>query len=628
MARTEVIDGEIDATAAQFGQPLDHRRSALDQHPLGELKGERGRRQAGVVERCEHGLGEPGRADLPRREVDRNADGPAGAVPGGCLLARLAQHPVAERHDKARVFRDVKKLRRVHRLASTRPADQRFHTGDLRSGEVHDRLKVKSQFPLRNRPPQVAGQLQPADDIRMHVRGEDLHPAATGLLGAGHRHIRVAQQVAGFLVISEGHADTRSQRDIPVRDAERLGGDGPAQPFGDIHDLLRAVGLLDQHRELVAAPPGHGVARRDRSAEPACGLSQQQVTGAVPDRVVHAGKAVQVKEDGPGHGRLLARGLPFGRGLHRGAENVLRPLLEVRAVRQAGQPVVESQVRHLAAQCHLIADVPGSDEQLVGLARVPVPRRGGLDVPPGPVGRPHPARISLRCRGTAGCRASVPDPAWQVLRMHQIGECHPVQFFRRVTVLGDGSAGVPDRAVEITDKHDVGNALGKLAELAARLLPGNSHRPLPDQQPRDPGGQREHGDAARDGNGWPGRRPAGQRRRDDHQGRGRCRERGDQRRQARLPCLAVAFEQAHTGHRAVLGEPQPARVDQWRRAKQAERGELHELRPRPRTCGVDLGSDRKRVTHGHGKQGEEGREPAPARNRHVRQDHAEHGQVS
>ncbi len=92
--------------------------------------------------------------------------------------------------------------------------------------------------------------------------------------------------------VGEGDADAGCQRDVPAGDAERGGGDGPGQPLGDVHDLLGRRRVLHQHRELVTAPPGHGLVRRDRRAEPARCLGKQQVAGAVPNRVIHPGEAV------------------------------------------------------------------------------------------------------------------------------------------------------------------------------------------------------------------------------------------------------------------------------------------------------------------------------------------------
>ena len=96
-----------------------------------------------------------------------------------------------------------------------------------------------------------------------------------------------------------------------------------------------------QHRELVAAPPGDGVLGWHDGPQPPGRLGEHQVARAVPDQVVDRGEAVEVEEDDAGQ--------PLGRRL----ERLPRPLLHVGAVRQAGQPVVEGQVRHLLAQRHL-----------------------------------------------------------------------------------------------------------------------------------------------------------------------------------------------------------------------------------------------------------------------------------
>ncbi len=67
--------------------------------------------------------------------------------------------------------------------------------------------------------------------------------------------------------------------------------------------------------------------------------------------------------------------------------------------------------------------------------------------------------------------------------------------------------------------------------------------------------------------------------------------------------------------------------DQRRRAQQAERGKLHDLRPATRAGGVDFRTYRKGVTHRSGYQGEEGRDPAPPGAHRILQRHANDGEV-
>ena len=188
----------------------------------------------------------------------------------------------------------------------------------------------------------------------------------------------------GCVPAGQGHADAGGQRDIPVGDPERLGGDAPASrsAMSTISCALVALSTSTAN----SSPPQRATIslRRHRGPQPPRGLGQQQVARAVPDGVVHAGEAVQVDEDRAGLGRRLT-------GLGGPVDGVLGPLLEVGPVRQAGEAVVEGQVRDLPAQRDLVADVPRGDQQPVGAGRVPVPGHGRLHVPPGAVGRPDPA---------------------------------------------------------------------------------------------------------------------------------------------------------------------------------------------------------------------------------------------
>ena len=288
-------------------------------------------------------------------------------------------------------------------LVAAPPADQRLGPGDARGRQVHDRLVLQRELAVADGPLQVADDLQPADHVRVHVRGVDLDPVAAGVLGPRHGHVRVAQHEPGRVHVGQRDAHARGQRDLLAGHLERLRGDRADQPLGDLGHLLDVPGVLDQDGELVAAPAGHRVVDRDDGAQPPGGLRQHEVTRAVADRVVDRGEAVQVEEDDAG---------PPG---HRGVtQHVPGALLDVRAVRQPGQPVVEGQVRDLLAQRDLVAHVAGGDEHLDGLTGRLVAQHGGLDVPPRPVGGPdpdrEPARIPRPFRPTHPPRARPAPP--------------------------------------------------------------------------------------------------------------------------------------------------------------------------------------------------------------------------
>ena len=85
--------------------------------------------------------------------------------------------------------------------------------------------------------------------------------------------------------------------------------------------------VLAQHRELVAAEPGGGVARAQQGGEPMRELDQYGVTGGMAEPVVHRLEAVEVEIEQMARSRVAAA---MG-------QEVADPLREQRPVRQPGR---------------------------------------------------------------------------------------------------------------------------------------------------------------------------------------------------------------------------------------------------------------------------------------------------
>ena len=99
--------------------------------------------------------------------------------------------------------------------------------------------------------------------------------------------------------------------------------------------LSRAVDVLDDHDELVAAEPADGVMPAGRVAEPVGGLHEQLVPGVVAEAVVDELHPVEIDvEDAE------TRLGPFG-----AQDGLSEAILQQRAVRQPRERVV----RRLAA---------------------------------------------------------------------------------------------------------------------------------------------------------------------------------------------------------------------------------------------------------------------------------------
>ena len=86
------------------------------------------------------------------------------------------------------------------------------------------------------------------------------------------------------------------------------------------------------------------------------------------DRVVDRGEAVEVDEDRPDP--LRPDPLGAGRVVAVACQQVLGPLLQVGAVWQPGQAVVEGEVGDLPLQGDLVADVAGRDQEQLGPTRL------------------------------------------------------------------------------------------------------------------------------------------------------------------------------------------------------------------------------------------------------------------
>ena len=127
------------------------------------------------------------------------------------------------------------------------------------------------------------------------------------------------------------------------------------QPVGQVQRLVLGRHVLAEHHELVAAEPGHGVARAHRLAEPAANLHQELVAGGVAPAVVEPLEAIDVEEE---HGEPTGPHLPVRHHLG-------QPPQEGGPVRQPGEGVVEGLVGEGALHCPPGADVlHGPDEPL------------------------------------------------------------------------------------------------------------------------------------------------------------------------------------------------------------------------------------------------------------------------
>jgi len=161
-------------------------------------------------------------------------------------------------------------------------------------------LHKGSQLPFGLGLFQVLLQRQALLHVGLHGGFVEADAVAAQVLGAVHGGVGLAQQVFHAL------ATLGEQRDAnAARGAVEVGGNGVRrlQHRADLlgHQQGRAPGrfhvgghVVHQHHELVAAQPGHGVARAQLLCEALGHLHQQRIAHGVPARVVDLLEVVEV----------------------------------------------------------------------------------------------------------------------------------------------------------------------------------------------------------------------------------------------------------------------------------------------------------------------------------------------
>jgi hypothetical protein len=176
----------------------------------------------------------------------------------------------------------------------------------------------------------------------------------------------------------QGRPDAGADREAAAAVLDR-----PAQQVLQGVDRPHHVGLgmqaAQDHRELVAAQPRHGVARAEGRVQHLGQAFQQGVARVVAQGVVDVLEVVDVDHD---QAEQLAHDL-------RGVDGLLELAIEIRPVRQAGQAVLERQVLDGLGLAAAVGDVLEQIDQPFGLAVGPqelLPDRAhpGLD-PVGPI---------------------------------------------------------------------------------------------------------------------------------------------------------------------------------------------------------------------------------------------------
>ncbi len=166
---------------------------------------------AGFPENDIDPLGKVGAPQLPRRYVDRQAERlESPGDPEDHLLARFAQHPVADRVDDAGLLRDRDELGgRDDAHLRMVPAQQHLQALDPAGRDVDARLKAEMELVALDRLAQPVPQVQRLDRDREELGRVELVGVPARVLGAPGRRFGAAQQLVRVVAVlrEDAHAD-------------------------------------------------------------------------------------------------------------------------------------------------------------------------------------------------------------------------------------------------------------------------------------------------------------------------------------------------------------------------------------------------------------------------------------
>ena len=422
-----------------------------------EGRGFRGGLDVGDEIRSEQLASREVHAHLPRgRRVGRQ--------PRAQLLARLREHPLAERDDQPRVLRDRDELGRRHRAAlGVGPAGQRLEAHHLTGVEPHDRLERHADVALLHSAFELAPDREAVDRAVVHGRLEQLDAALAVRLGRVHREVGVAQQLVrrGGGPAARGDADAGAGVHLAARHHDRLV-QRVEDPLGHLDHRLGVGSVLEEHRELVAAQPSRRVAGAKAAAQAIGHGHQELVTGTVAQAVVHQLEVVEVDEGHRGDRRV---------GASDASQSMLDAVEEERPVRQAGEGIVEGLVAELVLERAATGDVADGEHD-------PVHVRVVEEVHPDDLGMDHrvvgPQQPGVHgANGLGGATDQLIEERRHV--GDGVGVQHPVEV-GAVEVDGEVAQHpdhrrrlVADAAVAPEDQHRVAAVADELLE--ARLAP-------------------------------------------------------------------------------------------------------------------------------------------------------------
>src|SRR5580704_2742963 len=232
---------------------------------------------------------------LSRREIDRDfyLVWPICRVETG-----LADHPFAERNDKAGLFGNRNELRGRDRSALRLvPAQETLPPDNPMVFDIEDWLVEQLKFTPGDSISQIRFQSAPACNSGKHSGLEKSVDASPICLGPVQGHVGSLHQLGRsdrfFRSTSNPNADIHGglQATNVVRRLDRC-----ANSIRQAEGIFRALDLDVNYRKFITAQAGDSIPFFDAITQPVGDGFQQLVADQMPERIIHVLEVVQVQE--------------------------------------------------------------------------------------------------------------------------------------------------------------------------------------------------------------------------------------------------------------------------------------------------------------------------------------------
>src|SRR4051794_15053924 len=335
VAGAEVVDREPHAQLVELVEDDLGAERILQHRRLRELELQQRRVRAGHREEGGDVVRERRVEDVPRRDVHRHAQPEALLLPRERLLERALGDVERERPHEAGLLRLRDEVLRLE-LAALRvePADERLDRAHRPVGERGLRLVAEDELLVLDRAPQLRGERELLGIVGVARRLVE-RVAMARVLGLVHRDVGLLHQLRHVVPVvgREGDADRGldRQRQPVVVDGEL---DRQAQLLEQELELARVDLSRQDEAELVAAQTRDRVGGADAVLEALPHDLEDVVAGGVAEGVVDLLEAVEIHEEHRDPAAVAPRR----------QQRALDPVGEERAIRKAGQRVVERLV--------------------------------------------------------------------------------------------------------------------------------------------------------------------------------------------------------------------------------------------------------------------------------------------